>query len=421
MRGRLLAARLLVVLFAVLAAVSLLAGYVRYQALDNETFRQTAEELIADDDVRNQIATTLVETLYENVDVAALLEEQLPPDQQRLAGLVAAGVRELSDRAAQQLLERPRAQELWVASLARTHQQLLNVLNDDLTAIRTQRGVVTLDLRPLVERLGERTAVLANVAARLPEGTGQIELMRSDELETAQNVTNLLQTVGPFLPILTLLVGALAIWLAAGRRRAILRALAVALVVVGLVVLVVRGLAGSYIVDNLVATESVRPAVEDAWSILTDLLADGAWTVIGLGVVALVGVWLSGGSRSGVAVRREVAPVLARPELAFGGAAVLLLLVIWWGPTAQTRRWDFVLLTAILLGLGVEALRRQVLREYPDAATRSLRVPGRLPSLRREAGGTRVADLERLAQLRERGAISDDEFAAEKLRLLGAA
>ena len=75
---RMLLARVLVVLAALFAVVGLLAGFVRYQALDNETFSDTAAELIANETVRDQIAVTLVESLYTNVDVAAALEERLP-------------------------------------------------------------------------------------------------------------------------------------------------------------------------------------------------------------------------------------------------------------------------------------------------------------------------------------------------------
>ncbi len=98
-RGRMVTARILVVLGAVLAVLSLLAGFIRFQALDTPTVRNTADELISDEVVRDQIAATLVDELFANVDVAAALQERLPPDQQGLAGPIAAGVMELADRA----------------------------------------------------------------------------------------------------------------------------------------------------------------------------------------------------------------------------------------------------------------------------------------------------------------------------------
>ena len=80
----------------------------------------------------------------------------------------------------------------------------------------------------------------------------------------------------------------------------------------------------------------------------------------------LVAVWIAGPSRYATSTRKWLAPYIARPELAFGGAAALLALLVWWGPTAQTQRWQLILLTAVVLTLGVEVLRRQTAKEFPD-------------------------------------------------------
>jgi hypothetical protein len=125
------AARILVVVGVLFAVLSLLAGYIRFQGLDTDTVSETAGDLIADDEIREQVAATLVDQLYANVDVAAELEERLPPDQQGLAGPVAAGLREFSDRAAIRMLERPRVQALWVSTVTLAHRQLIAVLEDD--------------------------------------------------------------------------------------------------------------------------------------------------------------------------------------------------------------------------------------------------------------------------------------------------
>ena len=91
------AARILVVLGVLLVVISLLAGYIRFQGLDTETVQETAGDLIADDEIREQVAASLVESLFANVDVAAELEERLPPNPSGLAGPAAAGLREFSD------------------------------------------------------------------------------------------------------------------------------------------------------------------------------------------------------------------------------------------------------------------------------------------------------------------------------------
>ena len=44
--------------------------------------------------------------------------------------------------------------------------------------------------------------------------------------------------------------------------------------------------------------------------------------------------------------------------------AALLALLVWWGPTVQTQRWQLVLASAVVLALGVEVLRRQTAAEF---------------------------------------------------------
>ena len=414
-------ARILVVLGVFLAVLSLLAGYVRFQGLDTETVEGTAGDLVANEGIREQVAASLVDGLYSSVDVAAVLEERLPPDQKGLAAPVAGGLRELSDRAANRMLERPRVQALWVSTVTRAHRQLINVLEDETGPVSTADGTVVLDLQPLVIQLGERVAIVGNVAERLGPDAGRVEIMQADQLESAQDLTQLLKLLGTWLWLLPIALWAAALWLARDNRRSILRMIAIGTIFAGLLVLVVRRMGGSFIVDELVASTAVQPAALDAWDILTSQLRDGGFTFVGLGVILLLAVWLVGPSSSGVSARRGLAPYLARPEIAFGVVGGLFLLLLWWSPTVQTTRWQLMLVAALLLILGVELLRRQTAREVPNPPP-----PNLAGSFRRGIGGprvaatgeSRVADLERLGRLREQGVLSDEEFAAEKARLM---
>jgi hypothetical protein len=378
---RIALARALVVLGILLGIVSLIAGFVRFQALDTDTVSGTASELIADPEIRDEIAASLVDQLYANVDVQAELEQRLPADQKGLAGPAAAGLRELSDRIAVRMLERPRVQALWVDTVTRAHRQLINVLEDDTGPVSTEDGVVVLDLQPLMIQLGDRIAIFGRVAERFGPDTGRIEIMQADQLETAQDITQLLKFLGMWLWVLPIALFGIALWIARDRRLSILRLIAFGMIFGGFVVLVVRRLAGSYIVDNLVASETVRPAVQDAWNILTDQLRDGGLTFVGLGVIALVAAWIGGPSESAVGTRRAFAPYLARPEIAFGAAALLFLLLLWWQPTVQTSRVQLMVVAAVVLAVGVELLRRETAREVPDPPE-----PDLMGSLRRTLG-----------------------------------
>lgn len=365
--GRMLLARTLVVIGALLAVVSLLAAYVRFEALDTDNVEATAGELIADDAIRNQVAASLVDQLFNNVDVEAALSQRLPEQQKGLAGPVAGALRLGAEPAAERLLERPRIQELWVRSVTRAHRTLVNTLEGDTKGLETEGGNVVLNLRPLIIQFGDRIAIVGNINDRLAPDAGRITIMKSDQLETAQDLTQLLKVLGLWLWLVPLVLWALALWIARGRRRAIMRMIGISAIIVGLLILVVRRVAGSIIVDRLSPSESVKTAAGDAWNILTASLRDGGLTLLFLGVVMLVAVWLVGPSRSGTATRQWLAPYLARPEIAFGAAAALLLLLVWWGPVIQTRQWRAVLAGAIVLALGVELLRRETRTEFPNA------------------------------------------------------
>lgn len=424
-RGRRALARALVVLGASLIVVSAHANFVRYEALDTGQFRETSRLLIADEEIQAQVAATLVEALYESVDVTAELEDQLPDDLQGLAGPIAGLSRELADRAARELVARPAAQTAWVEATVLAQRELSTVLAGETTRIGTAGGDVTLDLRPLITRLGDRLSLVSDLGDRLPEDAGTIVILQSDELKTAQDVTQALKVVARWIWILALAAWAGALWLAQGRRRAELRAIAIAAVITGFLLLVIRALAGRYVVDSLVSSESVEPAAQEAWDIVTRLLEGSGWSLVLVGIVTLAGVWLAGPSGLSRGLRLALAPWLRRPELAFGGAGALYLLLLLWQPTPQFGRLLWVIVAAVLAGVGTELLRRQVAREHPDAVAVDWigvareRYDDRQPERRGgapEAG--HAAELERLAALHARGVLTDAEFAAAKAALL---
>ncbi len=350
----------------------------------------------------------------------AALEQQLPEGQKGLAGLAAGAARPLADRVAERLLERPRVQELWVQALVRTQRQFVRLLDDQTTVVREEGGYLVLDLNPIVVQLGDQVAVIGNLASRLPPDAGRIQVMSAENLSTAQDLTHILDIVGLWLWVVPFLLFAIAIAIVPGRRRLEVRAVAIAAVLVGIVVLLLRGILGRYLVDNVVQSDTVRPAASDAWEILTSLLADGGKTVLVSGLILLLGAWLVGPSRSGTASRKWLAPFLANPLIAYGVLVFLFLLLIAWGPTAQTRRPLQLLVGFIVLAIGLEAIRRFTLRDFPEASSISPGDAIRSPLERAQADRARekrLNELARLGQLHETGAISDAEFAAEKSRL----
>lgn len=366
--GRWTASRALVVLGALVAILAILALWVSRQALETDQWTKTSSKLLQDPAIQTVVSGYLVDQLYANVDVAGQLRAALPPRAQPLAGPAAGALRNAAQDVTKAALGRPRVQQAWEQANRRAHQTLVKVIEGGGNVVSTQGGVVTLDLKALLEEVAARTGIGARVAAKLPDSAATITILRSSQLDTIQKIGKALKPLAAVLVLAMLGCFAGAIALVPGRRRTALRACGIALVVAGLGALVVRKFAGNAVVDNLATTAAVKPAVESVWRIGTSLLVGVAVASVVYGVLVVVGAWLAGPMRLAVRVRRALAPYLANWRVAYGALAVVALLVLLWGPTEGTRRVLPALALIALTVAGFELLRRQVRAEHPGAA-----------------------------------------------------
>jgi hypothetical protein len=414
-------ARTLTIIGVLLVLISVAANWVERQVLDRSEFEETARQLIADPVIQDEVAANLTNQLFTRVDIRGELEQQLPEAQKGLAGAVTGALRPVAERLVGEILDRARFQEVWVRALGAAQEQVVRVLDDKARFIETENGVVVLNLRPLLLELTNELPVVPDLADQVPEDAGVIQLFEAQELESAQTLTRILRFVADWIWVLALAAWIAAVWIARDRRREV-RAIAIGFVAVGVLLLLIRRVAGRYLVDQLSSAASDKDAVQQTWDILTRLLADAGWAVIGVGVIALIGIWIFGPAPRGTTVRRWLAPYLRKPDLAYGAAGFLFLLLLLWGPISYVRKPSTVILLAVLVALGVEALRRKAAHDFPEA------VPADTLAAVREGAGrigfgrggaSQAEELERLAALREKGALTDEEFAAAKARLFG--
>jgi hypothetical protein len=378
----------LIVAASLFAFLGIFASWVDQQVFDTQEWTDTSTELLQDSAVQQALSTYLVDELYSNVDVAAEIRQALPPAAQGLAAPAAGGLRQVAVQAAVRALEAPRIQEAWARANTAAHKQFLDVIeNRGDGAVSTGGGQVTLDLGVLVQNLAERVG-LSNLAQKLPPQTGQLEVMKSDDLNFAQTMARVIKNFAFIIPFLWLGLCGLAIYLTPGRRRETLRAAALGFIFAGILVLIVRRFGGNQVVDALATTPSVEDAAHSAWWIGTSLLVEVAQSVILVGTLILIAVWLAGDTRPAVAFRRAVAPYMReQPGLAYGlVVGIYLVLVVWQPVRAFTRPVPLVLI-ALLMLLGTEALRRRTAREFPDAVKSEGGLMGMFGGRRESPGG----------------------------------
>jgi hypothetical protein len=364
-------------LFAVatiLLLVSSLTVWSKRQLLDDQAWANSSTQLLANDEVRGTIAQTLVDRLFEQVDVTAQVRARLPERSQGAAPALAATLENAGVRAADRLLQTERVQTLWMNANKRAHAGVVKVLEGkDLGKngnVSTANGEVTLDLRPAIKRLATRLGVEDKLKANADPTAGQLVIMKSDQLGAAQSAVKILKALSSLLVIAVLALFALAIYFAQGRRRALLGATGASLLFVGLVIASLRRFLGGVIVDSLVKTEANKHPVSVIWGLETSVLRDIAVILVVYGVLVLLFTIFSGPNRPAVAVRRWLAPSFRHhPVVVWATGIGVFLILIAVGPTAGNRQLLGVAILAVLTAIAIEALRRQTLREFPEDAT----------------------------------------------------
>jgi hypothetical protein len=449
-RARRRTVKALVVLGSVFAFLSVFAIWTERQALNTDDWVETSDRLIENPTIRAAVGEYLVDQLYANVDVEQELKEILPGDTKELAGPVSGGLRQVAGDGADQVLQTSTAQDLWQDANRTAHEQLLAVLEDDKEAVSTEGGEVTLNLGSLVTNLAEEVGIGEQLAEKLPPDAGQVTILRSDELKTAQDVAIAVKGLAIVLSLLTFLCFGLAIYLSREGRWVTVLFCGIGLIAAGFAVIVARQVAGGIVVGQLVEDQSVEPAAEAAWSIATSLMVSIATTAIVIGVLFCLAGWLASPTGSARATRRAAAPVLRDyAAYVYAGLAVLVGLYFLSAPTQNLRSFLTTLVIAGLAAFGIHELRKQAEEENPDAELGDVFGPTkrrvtdavkganlgerasklRLPEVRMPGGDrgaatdedaedARLRRLERLAELHAKGILSDEELAAEKARVL---
>jgi len=459
-RGRRRLVKSLVVLASVLAFLSVFAIWIERQALNTSDWVKTSGKLLHNSTIRGAVGEYLVDQLYENVNVEKELKDVLPSQIKELAGPAAGGLRQVAGQGAEKVLETSTAQSLWEDANRTAHEQLIAVLENKKEAVSTANGEVSLNLGSLLTNLANQVGIGATLAEKLPPDAGQIRILRSDQLKTAQNIAVAIKGLALLLSILTFLCFSLAIYLSRDGRWVTVLFSGIGLIAAGFASIVFRHIAGGIVVNQLVSTESAKPAAEAAWSISTSLMVSIATTVIVVGVLFAAAGWLSSPTAPARSVRRVIAPALqGYVAWVYTGLALLVGFYFLSSPTPGLRSFLTTVIVGAMAAFGIHELSKQTVEEYPDAqfsdvfgrtrdrvvdAVKGANIPERaaklrLPEVRRppaegsaaageeaatavipaEAEDTRLQRLERLGSLREKGVLTDEEFAAEKARLLG--
>lgn len=322
----------LITLTCILVPVSLITVWVHDIVLDSDRYVSTVTPLASDPAIEaaavNRIsaaADARVDGAQVTSDIAAWLESQgLPPRVgtaiKSLGPQLDSAVDQAVTKLATRFVESDRFETVWTEANRAAHSAVVHALTGEgRGSVEVSGGTVTLDVGAAVEQV-KKDLVEAGLspAEKIPEVDKQMVLFQSDKLEKIRDLAHLLDVIGNWLPILTVVLGAIGVVLARRRRRALvttmLGAAAACLVLaIGLVI------ARRYYLDHLPEQVQSPDAAAAIFDTLLRFLRVSIRTAIVLGILVAIGAYLSGAGRLPRAVR-GVADRTADSAARWGGA-----------------------------------------------------------------------------------------------------
>ncbi|NUP21542.1 MAG: hypothetical protein HOZ81_36845 [Streptomyces sp.] len=315
--ARATASAVLIVVTCVLVPLALITVWVHDIALDTDRYVDTVAPLATEPAIQDAAVDRIsdaVDTRIDGEQAAAELADWLKS--QGLPPRATAAIRGLGpqidsavdgavNRVVTRIVHSDAFATVWKDANERAHNAVVDALTGEgRGAVGVSGGTVTLDVGTLVEQV-KKELVDAGLspAAAIPDVDKQLVLFQSEELEKIRDGAHLLDVVGYWLPVLTVLIGVAGVLLARRRRRALARTAlgaAFACLVVVIALVVVR----RFYLDHLPAAVQSDAAAAAVFDTLLRFLRYALVTTIVLGVVIALGAYLIGPGRLPVAIRR---------------------------------------------------------------------------------------------------------------------
>ncbi len=365
-------AALLIVVGCVLAPVSVLAVWTANQVSDTSQYVANVAPLIKDPAIQNALTDKLTSEIVTKIDVKGLTDQvaaelshkglpKIGGLLQGVSGSLASGVQGFVHSRIHKIITGPRMANAWTQVNRVASQQLVAVLSGrggKNGAIGVSNGKVILDLAPL-EAVAKQDLVARGltIAGKIPIVHATFALFPSKNLVKAQKAYRLINDLKIVLPILTLVLLGLGVFIARGRRRALIGAglgFAASMLVLGACLAIARAL---YL--NSVPASASAAAAAAAFDILVRFIKTALRTLLVVGLIVAVGALFTGPSSAAVRTRSAFSSGLGR--LRRGGESAGL-------STGPVGAWTYAHRHALRIGAVALAGLIFVFQGQPTAA-----------------------------------------------------
>ena len=376
----------LIVLGCILGPVAVLGVWAGNEVSDTGRWVATVEPLIHDPAIQNVLTDKITTEITNRLNVTGTINQASAQLNDRgltrISSLlnsfgpqIASSVTGFIHSTVHRVISGPRVAKLWVQVNTTAHQALVKVLSGEGNgAISTSNGQIVLNLGPFIAVVKQDLVDHGfSLASNIPPISPTVALFQAEDLGKAQAGYRLIKTLKIVLPILVIALLAAGVWVARGRRRALIWAalgLAASMLVLAIGLLIAR----SIYLNSVPPTVLPGDAAAAAFDAMVHFIKVGLRVVLAVGLVVAIGAFFTGPSRAAIQTRSLLKSGLSRIRnygetrgvstgpfgewtyahrhvLRIGAVALFALIFVFWGdPTGLVV---IVLVIFLLLVIGL--------------------------------------------------------------------
>lgn len=379
-------ALVLIILGCILAPVAVIGVWAGDQVSDTGRYVATVEPLIHDPAIQNVLADKITDQITSRLNITGTINQAaaqlnsrgLPKISSLLSQFgpqIASSVTGFIHSTVRSAISSPAMAAAWVQVNTVAHQAVVKVLSGQGNgAISTSNGQIVLNLGPFIAVAKQDLVARGfTLASSIPPVSPTLALFQAKDLGKAQSLYRLVTTLKIVLPILALVLIGAGVYVARGRRRALVGAglgLAASMLVLGIGL----GIARAIYLNSVPSSTLPSDAAGAAYDALVHFLRQGLRVVLVVGLVVAIAAFFTGPSHTAVQARSglksgtewirnygerrgvSTGPVgqwtyLHRKSLRIAAVALAALIFVFWGQPTVLVIILIVILLLVVLGL----------------------------------------------------------------------
>ena len=383
---RALLSAVLIVLGCILAPLAVVGSWASLEVSDTGRYVATVEPLIHDPAIQNYLTDRITNEITSRLNVTGTINQasaQLnDKGLTRISSLlttfgpqISSAVTGFIHSSVHSVITSQAVANIWVQVNTIAHQAVVKVLSGQGNgALSLRNGQIVLNLGPIVAQVKQDLLAKGfSLASNIPPVSPTLALFQAKDLGKAQTYYRLVKASRIVLIVLTLLLLAAGVFVARGRRRALIGAglgLAASMLILGIGLDISRGIYLSSVPSSTLPTD----AAAAAYDALVHFLRVTLRVVLAVGLVVAIGAFFTGPARAAVQTRGGIksgfewvrnfgerrgvstGPVgqwtyQHRRGLRIGAVALFALIFVFWGEPTAVVVIVMVILLLVVLGL----------------------------------------------------------------------